>query len=96
MSNNNQLNKVNIKPKASKENNYYYKSDKNQNSQNENNKEVNDNNYRKQNVEDYNIDDFNKEKNIKYGEREPDLNNCDFDENEINDDEFERISEIII
>ena len=89
LSNNNQLNKVNIKPKTSKDNNYYYKSDKNQNSQNENNKEVNNNNYRKQNVEDYNIDDFNKEKNIKYGEREPDLNNCDFDENEINDDEFE-------
>ena len=89
LSNNNQLNKANTKSKSSKENNYYYKSDKNKNNINDNNKDANNNNYIKQNIENYNLDDINKEKNVNYKEREPDLNNCDFDVNEINDDEYE-------
>ena len=46
-------------------------------------------NYQKQNIESYNFGDLNENKiQTKDGEREPDLNNCDFDENDIKDNEF--------
>ena len=41
-------------------------------------------NYQKQNVDEYNIDDFNDNRNKKYRDREPNLNNCDYSENDIN------------
>ena len=54
-------------------------------------------NYQKQNLEGYNFEDFNEVKNNKqdnqYIDREPDLNNCDFDENDINDNENDNENE---
>jgi len=44
----------------------------------------NSKNYQKQNVDEYNIDDFNDNRNNKYRDREPNLNNCDYSENDIN------------
>ena len=44
----------------------------------------NSKNYQKQNVDEYNIDDFNDNRNKKYRDREPNLNNCDYSENDIN------------
>ena len=47
----------------------------------------NSKNYQKQNVDEYNIDNFNDNMNNKYGDREPNLNNCDYSENDINENQ---------
>ena len=70
----------------------HYKSDENANEKRNNNLPIklediekrNKPNYQKQNVEEYNIDDFNDNMNNKNEDREPNLNNCDYSENDIN------------
>ena len=63
----------------------------------EDNEKRNKNDNKKKNTDNYNFIDFNEEqkdkKNNKYGDREPDLNNCDFEENDMNNiynDKYEK------